>query len=180
VKGWTGVWNQTRVSVTARAARCGQCHTRLSADLWTQVCAELDARCEGEDLGGLTPTEEEARQWRIARAAILLMGDSGVRRDEAANARRENLSVAVVTSGGLAKTSANGSTRSSPKSRRKRPGTHTKWRDGLGADRRWQAPQATHGACERGSGRRAACALGRSGTRLRCPGGRVSPKLRRS
>jgi integrase len=43
-----------------------------------------------------------------------LMGDSGVRRDEAAHARRENLSVAVVTSGGPAKTSAKRSTRSSP------------------------------------------------------------------
>jgi integrase len=43
------------------------------------------------------------------------MGDSGVRRDEAAHARRENLSVAVVTSGGPAKPSAKGSTRSSPK-----------------------------------------------------------------
>jgi len=64
------------------------------------VRAELDARCDGEELGGLTPTEDEARQWRIARAAILLMGNSGVRRDEAANARRENLSVAVVTATG--------------------------------------------------------------------------------
>ena len=96
-----------------------QVERALSTDLWTQVRAELDARCvaapcEGEDLGGLTPTEDEARQWRIARAAILLMGNSGVRRDEAANARRENLSVAVVTSGGPAKTSAKGSTRSSP------------------------------------------------------------------
>jgi integrase len=59
-------------------------------------------------LGGLTPTEDEARQWRIARAAILLMGNSGVRRDEAANARRENLSDAVVTAtGSSANLSAN-------------------------------------------------------------------------
>src|SRR5476649_1047047 len=43
------------------------------------------------------------------------MGDSVVRRDEAANARRENFSVAVVTSGGPAKTSAKRLTRSSPK-----------------------------------------------------------------
>lgn len=77
-----------------------QVERALSTDLWTRVRAELDARCDGEDLGGLTPTEEEARQWRIARAAILLMGNSGVRRDEAANARRENLSVAVVTATG--------------------------------------------------------------------------------
>jgi len=77
-----------------------QVERALSTDLWTRVRAELDARCDGEDLGGLTPTEDEARQWRIARAAILLMGNSGVRRDEAANARRENLSVAVVTATG--------------------------------------------------------------------------------
>jgi len=31
-------------------------------------------------------------QWRAVRAAILLMGDSGLRREEAASARRENLS----------------------------------------------------------------------------------------
>jgi integrase len=43
------------------------------------------------------------------------MGDSGVRRDEAANARRENLSVAVVKSGGTAKPSANKLTRLSAK-----------------------------------------------------------------
>ena len=77
-----------------------QVERALSTDLWTRVRAELDERCDGEELGGLTPTEDEARQWRIARAAILLMGNSGVRRDEAANARRENLSVAVVTATG--------------------------------------------------------------------------------
>jgi integrase len=77
-----------------------QVERALSTDLWTRVRAELDARCDGEDLGGLTPTEDEVRQWRIARAAILLMGNSGVRRDEAPNARRENLSVAVVTASG--------------------------------------------------------------------------------
>ncbi len=92
-----------------------QVERALSADLWTTLRAELDARCDGEELGGLTPSEEEARQWRTARAAILLMGDSGVRRDEAAHARRENLNVAVVTSGGPAKTSAKGATQSSAK-----------------------------------------------------------------
>ena len=86
-----------------------QVERALSTDLWTRVRAELDARCDGEDLGGLTPTEDEARQWRIARAAILLMGNSGVRRDEAANARRENLSVAVVTATGSSTKSPTGS-----------------------------------------------------------------------
>ena len=91
-----------------------QVERALSTDLWTRVRAELDARCNGEELGSLTPTEDEARQWRIARAAILLMGDSGVRRDEAANACRENLSVAVVTPVVSAKISAKRSTQSSP------------------------------------------------------------------
>ncbi len=77
-----------------------QVERALPTDLWIRVRAELDARCNGEDLGGVTPTEDEARQWRIARATILLMGNSGVRRDEAANARRENLSVALVTATG--------------------------------------------------------------------------------
>ncbi|WP_327019653.1 phage integrase family protein [Burkholderia sp. Leaf177] len=77
-----------------------QVERALPTDLWTRLRAELDARCNDEELGGLTPTKEGARQWRIARAAILLMGNSGVRRDEAANARRENLSVAMVTATG--------------------------------------------------------------------------------
>jgi integrase len=95
-----------------------QVERALSTDLWTRVRAELDARCNGEDLGGLTPTEDEARQWRIARAAILLMGNSGVRRDEAANARRENLSVAVVTATGSPTKSSTDASTSSAAERR--------------------------------------------------------------
>ena len=49
-----------------------QVERALSTDLWTRLRAELDARCDGEELGGLTPTEDEARQWRIARAAKAL------------------------------------------------------------------------------------------------------------
>jgi len=90
-----------------------QVERALPTDLWMRVRAELDARCDGEDLGGLTPTEDEARQWRIARAAILLMGNSGVRRDEAAKARRENLSVAVVTATGSPTRSATDASTSS-------------------------------------------------------------------
>jgi integrase len=93
---WSAVTDPTTITREVEV----QVERALSTDLWTQVRAELDARCNGEDLGGLTPTEDEARQWRIARAAILLMGNSGVRRDEAANARRENLSVAVVAATG--------------------------------------------------------------------------------
>jgi integrase len=94
-----------------------QVERALSTDLWTRVRAELDARCDGEDLGGLTPTEDEERQWRIARAAILLMGSSGVRRDEAAHARRENLSVAVVTAVTATGSSTDSSTSSAAEQR---------------------------------------------------------------
>ncbi|CAN7735376.1 tyrosine-type recombinase/integrase [Caballeronia sp. LjRoot29] len=93
-------WSAVTDPTTTKHELEVQVERALPTDLWTRVRAELDARCNGDDLGGLTPTKEEARQWRIARAAILLMGNSGVRRDEAANARRENLSVAVVTATG--------------------------------------------------------------------------------
>ena len=55
---------------------------------WTALRKALDRRCVGT-----LPDQDEAetRQWRTARAAILLMGDSGLRRDEAAHARREDL-----------------------------------------------------------------------------------------
>ena len=38
---------------------------------------------------------DPAAQWRAVRATILLMGDSGLRREEAASARRENLNASV-------------------------------------------------------------------------------------
>jgi integrase len=60
----------------------------LSADLWAMVRRALDQRC-GDQL--LNETPEQVRQWRTARAAILLMGESGLRREEAAHARREDL-----------------------------------------------------------------------------------------
>jgi hypothetical protein len=49
----------------------------LPADLWRRLRDELNARC----------TEENAVQWRAMGATILLMGDSGLRREEAASAR---------------------------------------------------------------------------------------------
>ncbi|CAE6840573.1 Tyrosine recombinase XerC [Paraburkholderia haematera] len=69
----------------------------LPAGLWTGLRAALDARCAGDEAEG---QDAEARQWRTARAAILLMGDSGLRRDEAAHARRENLRLLSLPSGG--------------------------------------------------------------------------------
>ncbi|KXU94896.1 hypothetical protein CR51_26200 [Caballeronia megalochromosomata] len=41
--------------------------------------------------------QPQQRQWRAARVAILLMGDSGLRRAEAALARREDLRIAETT-----------------------------------------------------------------------------------
>ncbi|CAL8480928.1 protein of unknown function (plasmid) [Caballeronia sp. S22] len=73
-----------------------QVHRALSAKLWAQVRRALDARCDGFGIGD-PHDDDEARQWRAARAAILLMGDSGLRRAEAALARREDLRLAETT-----------------------------------------------------------------------------------
>jgi integrase len=62
----------------------------LPVDLWRRLRDELDVRCD--DPLAAQPREFGAiGQWRAVRAAILLMGDSGLRREEAASARRECL-----------------------------------------------------------------------------------------
>jgi integrase len=53
----------------------------LPAALWRKLRNELDVRS----------AEAGAMQWRAVRAAILLMGDSGLRREEVAIALRQNL-----------------------------------------------------------------------------------------
>ncbi|ONS19276.1 hypothetical protein A8E29_23070 [Burkholderia cenocepacia] len=60
-----------------------QVERALPADLLRTLRDTLDARCARPD--------EDATQWRIARAAIGLMVDSGLRRAEAACARRSGL-----------------------------------------------------------------------------------------
>jgi integrase len=70
-----------------------QIERALSADLWSRVRAAFDAHCEHAIP---SKSEEDVRQWRTARAATLLMGDSGLRRDEVAQARRENLRASTV------------------------------------------------------------------------------------
>jgi integrase len=62
-----------------------QIERALPADLWRRLRDELDVR----------GVEQGAVQWRAVRAAILLMGDSGLRREEAASARREHLKLSV-------------------------------------------------------------------------------------
>ncbi|SAL80957.1 integrase [Caballeronia terrestris] len=61
----------------------------LPADLWRRLRNELDVRCAEEG------DSRSTAQWRSMRATILLMGDSGLRREEAASARRENLKASV-------------------------------------------------------------------------------------
>jgi integrase len=70
----------------------------LPAALWSKLRGELDVRSaeEGGTTTGAqwrvdTKRRHAGVQWRAVRAAILLMGDSGLRREEAASARREHL-----------------------------------------------------------------------------------------
>jgi integrase len=66
-----------------------QIHRALPADLWRRLRNELDRRCSGDAAAKL------AVQWRVVRAALLLMGDSGLRREEAAEAQRDKLRVSI-------------------------------------------------------------------------------------
>ncbi|AMM18762.1 integrase (plasmid) [Burkholderia sp. PAMC 28687] len=81
-------WSAVTDPATVTKEVAVQVERALSADLWTIVRRALDQRC-GDPL--LNETPEQVPQWRTARAAILLMGDSGLRREEAAHARREDL-----------------------------------------------------------------------------------------
>ncbi|WP_309491422.1 phage integrase family protein [Trinickia mobilis] len=53
----------------------------IPGDLWEEMRAQIDRAASKPD----------ATRWRTVRAMLLLMGDSGLRRDEAARARRESL-----------------------------------------------------------------------------------------
>ena len=81
-------WSAVHDPVTITREVAVQVERALPPKLWTELRRALDERCVGTLLD---QDEAETRQWRTARAAILLMGDSGLRRDEAAHARREAL-----------------------------------------------------------------------------------------
>jgi integrase len=99
-------WSAVTDPATVTKEVSVQVDRALSADLWALVRRALDQRC-GDQL--LNETPEQVRQWRTARAAILLMGDSGLRREEAANARRQDLrTIRHVTSAGAAKKAGEG------------------------------------------------------------------------
>ncbi|MDR5798014.1 phage integrase family protein [Caballeronia sp. LZ008] len=89
-------WSAVHEPATVTRELSVQVHRALPAKLWAQVRAALDARCDSL-IGAAPDAENEARQWRAARAAILLMGDSGLRRAEAALARREDLRIAETS-----------------------------------------------------------------------------------
>ncbi|WP_459906256.1 tyrosine-type recombinase/integrase [Caballeronia sp. HLA56] len=107
-------WSAVHEPATVIRESAVQVHRALPADLWTRVRRLLDNRCTAPILPSSTePREagahlskqararveqEAAPQWRAARAAILLMGDSGLRRVEAAQARQEDLRPSDVRS----------------------------------------------------------------------------------
>jgi integrase len=66
-----------------------QIRRALPADLWRRLRNELYKRADEEGDAKL------AVQWRVVRAALLLMGDSGLRREEAADAQRGKLRVSI-------------------------------------------------------------------------------------
>jgi integrase len=66
-----------------------QIHRALPADLWRRLRSELDKRSD------VASDSKLAVQWRVVRAALLLMGDSGLRREEAADAQRGKLRVSI-------------------------------------------------------------------------------------
>jgi len=78
-------WKAVNDPVTVTREDDIQIERALSRGLWERLSGELDRRAKAP----------EASQWRIARAAILLMGESGLRREEAAHARRENLRLSI-------------------------------------------------------------------------------------
>ena len=167
-------WSAVHEPATVTRELSVQVHRALPAKLWAQVRKALDARC---DIGGETEADDEARQWRAARAAILLMGDSGLRRAEAALGRREDLRIAETTEGRAGVTPrfigfnipsdaansnphahANAATIDAIELDRTRPRAGD-----VDLDHRWQASQAAYGAREWGDHCCAPGALARPG-----------------
>ncbi|BBQ03407.1 hypothetical protein BSFA1_85350 (plasmid) [Burkholderia sp. SFA1] len=74
-------WKAVNDPVTIKRVSPMKIERALPAALWRKLRVELDARS----------ADDGAMQWRAVRAAILLMGDSGLRREEAAIAQREKL-----------------------------------------------------------------------------------------
>ncbi|WP_250481192.1 phage integrase family protein [Caballeronia sp. GAOx1] len=91
-------WRAVNDPMVVKRERPMKIERALPAGLWRKLRDELDVR--SADQGGATAgaqwhmdtnRRQNGVQWRAVRAAILLMGDSGLRREEAARARREDL-----------------------------------------------------------------------------------------
>jgi len=76
-------WQAVNDPVTVRRAHAMRIERSLPAGLWIRIRRFVEERSAGLDATG--------PRWRAARAAALLMGDSGLRNTEAALARREQL-----------------------------------------------------------------------------------------
>ncbi|QGZ66956.1 phage integrase family protein [Paraburkholderia acidisoli] len=74
-------WKGVRDPETIRREGEIQIERALNGELWSDVRAHVRRRCAAA----------ESQRWRIVHALMLLMGDSGLRREEAAAARRERL-----------------------------------------------------------------------------------------
>jgi integrase len=82
-------WKAANDPNTVQCETVIQTQRALPADLWQCLRNELDRRCSGYGDSKL------GVQWRVVRAAMLLMGDSGLRREEAAIAQRDKLQVLI-------------------------------------------------------------------------------------
>lgn len=74
-------WKGVRDPETVRAEGEMQIERALTTQLWADVRSHVHRQSAAPD----------NRHWRIVHALVLLMGDSGLRREEAAGARRERL-----------------------------------------------------------------------------------------
>ena len=95
-------WKAVSDPVTVTEELPIQIEKALSSDLWQKLAAQggiLDWYCEMEDQElkkhfipyGIYRSTNMQKQMRLIRAAILLMGETGLRREEAARATREAL-----------------------------------------------------------------------------------------
>lgn len=83
-----------------------QIQKALPGALWDKLVSILDTLCVEPDdalcaryrLRGAAATMSMSGQFRLARAALLLLGDGGLRREEAASASRKNLRPTYSTS----------------------------------------------------------------------------------
>ncbi|MFL9922570.1 site-specific integrase [Paraburkholderia fungorum] len=120
-------WSAVHEPATVTRELSVQVHRALPARLWVQVRKALDERCAAQSTNA--SENKDARQWRAARAAILLMGDSGLRRAEATMARREALRPAEVhDDAGPSRGGSTGATqKTSPGPVRTTPAIRTVW-----------------------------------------------------